>query len=146
MTTRFRGGCMCGAIRYEAEGPATGLCICHCTSCRRAAGAAGVAWGTFARAGFAITQGAPREYRSSSKVLRGFCAACGTSLTYRREDKPDEIDATLASLDNPEALRPAQHLWVEDKLGWVALEDGLPQRARGSEASAARPSGTPETS
>src|SRR3569832_906940 len=33
------GGCHCGAIRYEIEGEALTHALCHCTDCRRCAGA-----------------------------------------------------------------------------------------------------------
>jgi hypothetical protein len=72
-----------------------------------------------------------REYRSSARVLRGFCAACGSSLTYRSETRPTEIDVTLVTLDEPTRLAPQMHIWVADKLPWVVLADGLPQHSRG---------------
>jgi hypothetical protein len=125
------GGCRCGTVRYQASGPASNLCYCHCTSCRRTAGASPVAWGTFARTRFGITAGELAESRSSPAVLRGFCAACGTCLTYRREGRGDEIDVTLASLDEPGRLAPQMHVWVEDKLPWVLIADHLPQYRRG---------------
>jgi len=131
MTTLYCGGCLCGAVRYQAAGPATSPCFCHCTSCRRAAGAPAVPWVTFQRASFTLTQGSLREFPSSPAVLRGFCAACGTTLSYRHDDKPDELDVALATLDAPEALRPEAHLWVEDKPSWVSVRDGLPQFLRG---------------
>ena len=134
----YRGGCLCGAVRYEAAGPATSPCFCHCTSCRRAAGAPGVPWVTFQRAVFRLTRGEPREHRSSEQVLRGFCATCGTSLTYRHEAKPDELDVALATLDDLEAVRPEAHLWVEDKPTWVSVRDGLPQFPRGREGAETR--------
>jgi hypothetical protein len=126
----YEGGCLCGRVRYRAGGEATNLCFCHCTSCRRATGALMVPWGTFAAAKFAIVQGALAEYSSSPRVTRGFCAACGTSLTYRHEDRGGEIDVTLASLDEPGALVPQLHIWVEDKPPWVVIEDGRPQYAK----------------
>jgi hypothetical protein len=121
------GGCFCGAVRYEARGPAENCCLCHCTSCRRAAGATPVAWGTFALERFAITRGELALYRSSPPVTRGFCAACGTSLTYAHAERAGEIDVTLATLDVPERLRPERHLWIEDRIDWAPLTDGLPQ-------------------
>jgi uncharacterized glyoxalase superfamily protein PhnB len=141
MTTHYRGGCLCGAVRYEAEGPVTDLCFCHCESCRRAAGAPSVAWMTFDSSAFRVSKGELREFRSSAAVLRGFCAACGTSLTWRRDDKPSELDVTLATLDDIEALRPEVHLWLEEKPSWVAIRDGLPQFARAREGAAAQPRG-----
>ena len=125
----YRGGCMCGRVRYEAQGEASNLCFCHCESCRRASGAPVVPWGTFAADSFSIVQGRLAEYRSSPGVTRGFCVDCGTSLTYRNEARGGEIDVTLASLDDPEALTPKMHIWVEDKPSWVIITDGRPQFA-----------------
>lgn len=126
---RLSGGCLCGAVRYELTGPVEQLCFCHCTSCRRAAGATPVAWGTVATQRLAIVRGALARFRSSPPVVRGFCAACGTTLSYEHAARPAEIDVTLASLDDPAALAPERHLWVSDRIAWGALDDGLPQHA-----------------
>jgi len=88
-----------------------------------------VPWGTFAREVVRITRGRLSEYRSSAQVWRGFCARCGTSLTYRHEGRPAEIDVTLATLDDPTRLAPEMHLWVRDRLPWVSIGDQLPQHA-----------------
>jgi hypothetical protein len=133
--TPYRGGCLCGAVRYEATGSARNLCYCHCESCRRAAGAASVPWATFERARFRITRGELTEYRSSAPVLRGFCALCGGSLTYRNEARAAEIDVILVTLDEPAQLAPQMHVWVADKLPWVLIADGLPQHSGGAGAS-----------
>jgi hypothetical protein len=108
-------------------GDASNLCFCHCTSCRRATGAMMVAWGTFTAASFRITGGHLEEVATSPGVTRGHCARCGTSLTYRNAARAGEVDVTLATLDDPSALRPTAHIWVQDKLPWVGIGDGLPQ-------------------
>jgi hypothetical protein len=83
--------------------------------------------GTFARDRFVIARGRLAEYRSSPKVTRGFCASCGTSLTYCHDKRANEIDLTLATLDDPSVLVPEAHIWVQDKLPWVIIGDGRPQ-------------------
>jgi hypothetical protein len=128
----YRGGCLCGAVRYEATGQPENACFCHCRSCRLAAGAPLVPWATFARQQFHITRGTLTERRSSARVWRGFCAACGTALTYRNEARAAEIDVTLATLDEPAAIAPQMHLWVAQRLPWISLTDGLPQFPAGS--------------
>jgi|SRR5579863_1653497 len=128
----YTGGCLCGAVRYRATGTARNLCYCHCESCRRAAGSPTVPWATFERTHFQLLRGELTEFRSSPGRLRGFCAACGTSLTYRSDDRPTEIDVTLGTLDEPRRLAPQMHVWVEDKLPWVGLADALPQWPRGA--------------
>ena len=64
-------------------------------------------------------------------MLRGFCAACGTSLTYRNDNRPTEIDVTLGTLDEPTRLVPQMHVWVADKLPWTVLADELPHYPEG---------------
>lgn len=123
------GGCICGQVRYRASGQVTNLSFCHCTSCRRAVGATMVPWGTFASASFSIVRGQLAQFSSSPGVTRGFCAACGSSLTYQRSDRSNEIDVTLSSLDDPSTLVPEVHIWVEDKLPWLVIADGRPQFA-----------------
>jgi len=118
---------MCGSVRYQAHGLARNQCFCHCTSCRRSAGAPLVAWVTFARADFVITHGALSVYRSSAQVSRGFCALCGTSLTYRHAARDGETDVTLATFDDPLQFAPEMHLWVAEKLPWLSIDDGRPQ-------------------
>jgi hypothetical protein len=121
------GRCQCGAVRYRADGPVRNACFCHCASCRRAAGASPVAWATIGSDRFRITTGDVREYSSSPNVVRGFCERCGATLTYRHAARVGEIDFTLATLDDPDALRPMVHIWVQDKLPWISIDDGLPQ-------------------
>jgi hypothetical protein len=125
----YSGGCLCGAVRYQVAGAVSNLCYCHCDTCRRAAGAVMVPWGTFARGSFRVTRGSLAEFRSSPRVTRGFCARCGTSLTYHNEARAAEIDVTLASLDQAAQFAPQMHVWVADKLPWVAIGDTAPQYA-----------------
>ncbi len=126
------GGCFCGAIRYVVTGAPGFLCICHCDSCRRAAGAMMVAWGTFSSTAFEITAGRLAELQTSPGVTRGHCQKCGTSLTYRKATRTGEIDVTLASMDDASRLRPTAHIWVEDKLPWIELADGVVQYRKGT--------------
>lgn len=120
------GGCLCGRVRYRASGIPRGNTICHCATCRRASGAPLVAWTSFATDSFAFTSDAPAIYASSPGIERGFCPRCGTPLTYRRLEEAGNIDVTVATLDDPEAIPPEDHTWVQSRLSWIKLSDGLP--------------------
>jgi hypothetical protein len=86
-----------------------------------------VAWGTVALAQLRVLRGELTHYRSSPPALRGFCASCGTGITYRHTHRPQEVDVALATLDEPQRLAPAAHVWVADKVPWLPITDGLPQ-------------------
>lgn len=120
------GGCLCGAIRYEARGTPFQQTICHCSICRRSAGAPMVAWFSVKVADFEITAGQPSHYRSSAKAVRSCCPACGTQLTFK-DDALEEIDVTVCSLDDPAAVAPCDHTYASSQLPWVRLADGLPR-------------------
>jgi hypothetical protein len=51
-------------------------------------------------------------------------------LTYEHEDRAGQIDVSLTSFDDPAEISPSAHIWVEDKLPWLIIDDGLPQYAR----------------
>ncbi len=57
-------------------------------------------------------QKSPDRYASSPIAERGFCARCGTSLTFEFPDS-ENMDLTVASFDDPARFRPEHHFGVE---------------------------------
>ncbi|NHZ98015.1 GFA family protein [Massilia sp. CCM 8734] len=127
---RLQGGCYCGAVRYETSERMFHQTMCHCPSCRRLSGAPHVAWFSVARADYRVTAGTPAQFASSAGVMRSFCGACGTQLTYARSDTPDQIDVTTCSLDEPEAVAPRDHTFTAYRLDWDHIGDGMTQYLR----------------
>ncbi len=132
----FRGGCLCGAIRYETSGRPYNVTHCHCTDCRRSSGAPFVTWASFRRDEFRFTQGQLRELPWAGHS-RFFCPLCGTLLLFTADSEIDEVDATVCSFDQAEAFTPGDHTWVEDRLPWIQLADDLPSYAQKRESHAA---------
>ena len=126
--TRITGGCLCGAIRYEADHLPWGSGYCHCRMCQQSVGNVFGLYAAFRRSGFRYTRGEPKRYRSSDIALRGFCEACGTPLTFEYDHDRDNLDVTLGSLDNPEQVRPTHHTGMESAVSWLKIDDGLPRK------------------
>ena len=121
------GGCHCGAIRYRVDGQPNFSALCHCSDCRRHAGAPMVGWAMFPQAALKIEKGAPTIYRSSEHGRRHFCPDCGTGLFYINEQMlPGIIDVQSATLDDPAALEPQMHIQVAERIGWMAKAHELP--------------------
>jgi hypothetical protein len=126
MKLPLEGGCLCGGVRYRISAEPHHADYCHCRMCQRSAGAPVVAWLTMASDGFAWLKGEPAVYPSSRKAERLFCPTCGTQLVFREPAEPAELDVTLASLDDPEAVRPSHHIWTSSRIGWFDVADNLP--------------------
>jgi hypothetical protein len=126
-TDALTGGCLCGAVRYRTGLPMLPATICHCRSCRLAAGANAVALYTVEKSTVSFTQGQTVQYRSSPMVLRGFCVTCGTALTHWDADWPAEFSLTIASLDDPGLVVPVDHTWMAHAVPWDSPKDLLPQ-------------------
>jgi len=126
MRTTLEGGCLCGAIRFEARGPARKPHTCSCRMCQRHTGALTVSWVEFDREAVSWTGpgGAPATYRSSQVSSRAFCPTCGSTLGAI-DDKPT-IALVVGAFDRPaaKALQPLSHSFRGGRPAWWHVEIG----------------------
>lgn len=85
--------------------------------------------------GLVWTRGGPKRFRSSNLVQRGFCADCGTPLTYEPDGFPTEI--AICTLDDPASVPPVIQVGVESRLPWFHGLAELPSRPSAETAAAA---------
>lgn len=107
---RFEGGCLCGDIRFVAEGRPYRVGICHCLECRKHHGALFHASAIFPAAAVAVT-GEPGSYAG-----RFFCRRCGSPVFARTGD---EIEVNIGSLDQIDRLQPTYELWTVRREAWL---------------------------
>jgi hypothetical protein len=132
--TILTGGCQCGAIRFACDGSRAGTAsICHCRMCQKATGQYFAALVPFPHGAVTWTRGTRKLYRSSNHVSRGFCAECGTPLTYEVDGAAPSI--ACGAFDDAAAIRPLVQDGVESELPFVAGLAALPRVT--TEASAA---------
>lgn len=111
MHEEISGGCQCGRIRYRATIDDRDAYLCHCRMCQRATGGVSIAFKNVRKADI-VWEREPERYASSPISMRGFCASCGTPLTYEAHDA-EGMDLTLGSLDDPYGFRPTEHAGAE---------------------------------
>ena len=121
MLKTYTGRCLCGAVRYQITGQPKVVALCHCSDCRRSAGAPVVAWAMFPEAALSVTHGQPKTINSSGAAMRSFCADCGSGLFYRNAKMmPGVVDVQSLTLDDPESLPPTMQIQTAERLGWMA--------------------------
>lgn len=126
------GGCMCGAVRYQAKGEVLGVGHCHCRSCRRHSGAPVVTWVAFRADQVRFPERDRKVYNSSPGVGRGFCDQCGTPLTFeisvsRSFGGVPIIEFHISTLDEPDAFVPDRHWHYGERISWFDVADDLPR-------------------
>lgn len=109
----WTGGCQCGAVRFAVErlGRAS---LCHCRMCQKAMG--GIGGVLVVAHDVSLTRGALKHFRSSNKVKRGFCADCGTPLTFEADG--GAIDISIATFDRAAEIAPTLQLATDARLPW----------------------------
>jgi hypothetical protein len=92
--------------------------------CQKAGGAPFMTFAGVPKDAVTWTRGAPATFRSSNIATRGFCAACGTPLTYQA--RPDRISFTTGSFDDAASILPVDQTGCESLLPWAAHVGALP--------------------
>jgi len=125
-----KGQCHCGAVHYEMPAETIHKALCHCSDCRRHSGAPAVAWGLVSKDQLKV-EGETKEYASSDNGRRHFCPECGTALFYTNDVIfPGQVDVQIATLDDPDAIRPDAQIQVAERIGWMERAHELPQFER----------------
>lgn len=124
---KVQGGCLCGGVRYEIDGPLTDVSNCHCSMCRRHHGAAFATYVNVNIDHFRWLSGQDllTVYETSPGNGWAFCRICGSSLGLPTRGKLSSI--AMGPLDADPGVRPAEHMFVGSKAGWFRITDSLPQ-------------------
>ena len=72
-----------------------------------------------------MTKSQPRKIAYSNRI-RSFAACCGTHLFFEDSEESENIDVTIASLDDPTPFAPQRIIFLEDKLPWVLIDESIP--------------------
>ena len=125
------GGCLCGAVRYEAGGEPIFSLMCHCRDCQQASGSGYVAAVRMPSDQFRITKGMPKTYRGKSdagnEISRVFCGDCGAPLYVQVSTRPDMVGIRVASFDDPSFFKPEANIFTKSAQPWDHMNPAVPK-------------------
>ncbi|SLN24967.1 Glutathione-dependent formaldehyde-activating enzyme [Falsiruegeria litorea R37] len=108
--TKVTGGCLCGEVRFEAQGEPLRIGLCHCMDCRKHHGAVFHASAIYPQDVATVT-GQTQHYEG-----RHFCPRCGSSVFSVSDD---EIEVHLGAMDEPNQFAPTYELWTKRREYWL---------------------------
>lgn len=119
------GGCACGGVRYEVRGPLRDVITCHCMQCRRTSGHF-VAATACRRGVFSLPKSETLQwFVAVPGFRRGFCGECGANLFFE-EVGGERVSIAAGSLDEPQGLKIAAHIFVAEAGDYYTIEPGVP--------------------
>jgi hypothetical protein len=128
MTNIMTGGCVCGALRYRAEGTPLVQGLCHCRTCQRVTGSGHVGFMAFPEQAVAI-EGAQQVYSviggSGGMATRHACPACGSLVFGRAQVMPGLVNLYAGSLDDFAQFKPEIAIFTRSRAAWDTSSSGL---------------------
>ncbi len=125
-TAKASGGCLCGDVRYEIDGPMRDVVYCHCEQCRKTSGHYVAATAVDTGQLKVVNDAGLEWYQSSDIADRGFCKRCGSSLFWRPVHG-QYIAVMAGPIDAPTGLKSREHIHASDASDYYDICDGLPQ-------------------
>ena len=129
----IRGGCLCGAVRFEVDRAMGPFELCHCGRCRKVSGSAFLATVSVRRGELRFLSGREliRTYEApmveSPPAYRVcFCSTCGTCVPDPNVES-EWFEIAAGSLDDDPQIRPDKHIFIDCKAPWFQIDDDLPQ-------------------
>ena len=126
--TKIRGGCLCGAVRYEADGEPAMSGLCYCSDCRKASGSGFIPFMLY-RAGAVRFSGSALQFTTRSvrgeDAVRNFCPVCGALLFGGIVGQDTSHTIYAGSLDDPSAFEPKIAIFNRERADWAVLPPGL---------------------
>ncbi|MEA3278734.1 MAG: GFA family protein [Pseudomonadota bacterium] len=125
----YKGGCLCGAVRFEISGGIRNIIYCHCSQCRKAQGSASATNGIVAASDFEIVSGADNltGYESTPGQTKYFCKTCGSPIMSKNKALPDQVRIRLGTIESDILERPQAHIFVSSKANWEEITGALPK-------------------
>lgn len=107
------GSCLCGGVRFEADGPLRDVWACHCGQCRRTSGHYWAATSVPLERLRLVADDTLTWFDSSAAARRGFCRRCGASLFWKPAGE-ERMAIAAGAFDGPTGLGTARHIHTGD--------------------------------
>lgn len=128
--TTHKGGCLCGAVRFEVTGEPILSGTCYCRDCQIVSGGAAAYGMMFPVDALTIVKGEMKvsvvKAASGSDVYRYFCPECGVHLISYNSSNPEFRAVKVGVLDDPSWFRSEGNIWIGSAQPWHRIDPDVP--------------------
>jgi hypothetical protein len=123
-SVHYHGGCLCGALRYEAGAAPLYAGHCYCADCRKASGSGFVPFLGFSASALSFS-GESRSFSSPAAngrtATRNFCPTCGGLVFGGERGLSDSYTIYAGSLDQPADFHPTVAIFTQGRPEWAPI-------------------------
>ena len=130
MEKKLTGRCLCGGVRFTANGKPISTVNCHCEDCRQATGAV---FGTvlyFHQDNIRI-YGSLKDHTHISDrgttVQKQFCGTCGSTVFTCPASWPNLIGIRAGCITQPAAIKPERNVFMNSRIESTSVDLDLQQ-------------------
>ncbi|RYH27851.1 MAG: GFA family protein [Alcaligenaceae bacterium] len=120
--------CVCGQLQLTCKGEPEFVGMCHCHQCQTRSGSVFAVNCTFSDdqvkpSGESTTF--MRTAESGRTVTYHFCPACGTTVYWKGEMRPQETAVAVGAFRDSSIRAPERAVWAQTRHTWVHEPSGI---------------------
>jgi len=127
--TTLSGQCLCGDVKYSAEGDIMMQGNCHCTDCRQSSGSAFATLVFMKEDEISIT-GELKTFDhvvdSGNTLTKHFCPKCGSQMFTGNKARANTLGIRAGTLDDDTEVKPQFNVYAGSKMGCTHLDPSIP--------------------
>jgi hypothetical protein len=125
--SKYTGGCLCGALRYEADGEPSYMGQCYCGDCRKASGSGFIPFMSFPASTIRF-MGASKLFESQGlrgTAARNSCPNCSSLVFGGIAGQSESFTIYAGSLDDPAQFKPTMAIFNHGRPDWAMLPSSV---------------------
>ncbi len=127
--TKLTGECLCGSVKFEADGDIAMMGNCHCTDCQKVSGSP---FGTlvFMKESDVNITGDVKAFEhkvdSGNVLVKEFCTNCGSQMFGKNAARPGSLALRAGSINEKSEIKPQFNVYTSSKLDCTILDESIP--------------------
>ncbi len=126
---KLTGQCLCGDVKFQADGEPALMANCHCSDCRQASGSPFATLIFMKNEDVKITGKVSKfdhKVETGNVLTKHFCPHCGSQMFGTNEARPTMIGLRAGSINEHEYVKPQFNVYTSSKLESTVLDPKLP--------------------